>query len=500
MPRLLTASLVAVFALFVLFGLGLAQWQYLGDPPLLNYAAWLMVEKGAMPYRDFFETSMPGTFIVHGAVVALGLDANVPFIALGLALYAGLSLAGARILSRADIPSGLIFALLYMAVMLSFGAEALFQRELIGTAAVAAAIVIGLRGPHMIALGILFGLAALIKPQLAFTAPIVALATCGLHRAPLLRSIAASLLGFAAPLVATGLWLWTNDALPQFMALVQDYLPLHIQQTTYHVFLEPTDRMKYLGKEAARFGGFWVLVAGPALLTLLQWIKRAEVSRTQHIILGMLTVIAAAYSLIPILAGQFWNYHYFPFIFFAALCACACLLFSSAQFSTSIRTIAVLGAFGVPLIQTALLFDPQLVAKNNRDMKVIAKMETALDRWLPEGGRVQPIDWTKGAIHAMLRAQADLATPFFYDYHFHHHQGSETIAGLRARFLTDLSRAAPEVILVVPTRPMMKGLDVNNDWPALERYISENYRIVESAEDHVVHLRNDLEPVAAIKP
>ena len=35
----------------------------------------------------------------------------------------------------------------------------------------------------------------------------------------------------------------------------------------------------------------------------------------------------------------------------------------------------------------------------------VTRMEAALERWLPDGGKVQPIDWTSGVVHAMLRQQ-----------------------------------------------------------------------------------------------
>lgn len=40
-------------------------WRMEHDTPLLYYAAFMMDKHGLIPYRDIFETSMPGTFAFH---------------------------------------------------------------------------------------------------------------------------------------------------------------------------------------------------------------------------------------------------------------------------------------------------------------------------------------------------------------------------------------------------------------------------------------------------
>lgn len=451
-----------------------------------------MVEQGAMPYRDFFETSMPGTFLTHAAIVGLGLTDNLSFIALGIGILAILGAMGAGILEKAGHQWGIGFALSYMMVMLILGPGALMQREVIGTFIVASAVLLALRQPQFFLVGMLFGAAALLKPQLALIAPIVIIASVLLHGRNAIRGIAFSLIGFAVPIAATGLWLWSNDALTPFLFVLNEYLPLHIQQTTYHVFLLPADRLKYLLNEAILFGGFWVLVFAPALLALLAFTQAKLLSRNQRIILGALVLISALYSLMPILAGQFWNYHYFPFIFFAILSASACMIFSRPGFPKWVRNIAVVGAFGIPATQGFLDFDSRMVEKVQRDTKIVTGMEIAIQKWCPPGCTMQPIDWTKGAISAMLHTQTPLATRFLYDYHFRHHISRPEIQSIRAEFMASLSEAYPEMILEVPTRPRAKGHDISYDWPELDQFIRENYKVMETQEHHVVYLKNGL--------
>ncbi len=480
---------LAIFILFVLFALGLPRWEYLGDPPLLNYAGWLMVEQGAMPYRDFFETSMPGTFMVHAAIVALGLTENTVFIALGVSLLFTLGLIGASVLHIIGHRVGLAFALSYVTIMLILGPGALMQRELIGTFIVAVAVLLALRHPHMSVVGMLFGMAALLKPQLALIAPIVVIAAILLHRQNPIKGIAFSLVGFALPLVMTGIWLWSNDALTPFLFLLNEYLPLHIQQTTYHVFLEPVDRFKYTLRQSILFGGFWVLVAAPVLLAVLQFTQAHKLMRSQHIVFAALILITGIYGVMPALAGQFWNYHYFPFIFFAVLCASSLLIFRRSDFPRWVRNLALAGALGIPVIQGGMHFDAKMVQKVERDAKIVADMAYSIRKWCPTGCTIQPIDWTKGAISAMLQTESPLATRFLYDYHFRHHVSRPEIQLIRADFMASLIESAPEMILEVPTRPRAKGFDVSYDWPELDRFISENYAIVETQDNHIIHIK-----------
>jgi len=48
------------------------------------------------------------------------------------------------------------------------------------------------------------------------------------------------------------------------------------------------------------------------------------------------------------------------------------------------------------------------------------------------------------------------------------------------------------MILEVPTRPRAKGHDISYDWPELDQFIRENYKVMETQEHHVVYLKNGL--------
>jgi hypothetical protein len=89
---------------------------------------------------------------------------------------------------------------------------------------------------------------------------------------------------------------------------------------------------------------------------------------------------------------------------------------------------------------------------------------------------VQPLDWTGGAVHAMLMAEARPATPYIYDFHFCHHVSSDYIQALRADFLGRLGADPPRYIIQVETmRPWVSGDDTERRFRALDAFIASNY-------------------------
>jgi len=264
------SALVALWAYALIRPARLWTWEYYHDTPLLNYAAVLMHDFGRVPYRDIFETTMPGTFLFHYIIVGLGLETQTAFVTLGLIAMFALAAAGTYTLWRITPKGALLFAPFYLMVMLQFGPTALFQREILGLLAITPALIL-------------------------------------------------------APLLITFLWLWSYDALEPFLFILTQYTPLYIQLTQLHAFLTPEDRMQYLKDLWPTFAGFWILLPGPLMLAMLTFATRARMARDHLILLATFSAMTAIYGLLPILSGQFWDYHYFPFIFFAILSSSALL-------------------------------------------------------------------------------------------------------------------------------------------------------------------------------
>jgi len=495
------SALVALWAYALIRPARLWTWEYYHDTPLLNYAAVLMHDFGRVPYRDIFETTMPGTFLFHYIIVGLGLETQTAFVTLGLIAMFALAAAGTYTLWRITPKGALLFAPFYLMVMLQFGPTALFQREILGLLAITPALILATRPspsylPAQALIGLLFGMACTIKPQFAAGAPVAVLCLAGLTQGPFLKTalagIITALTGFAIPLLITFLWLWSYDALEPFLFILTQYTPLYIQLTQLHAFLTPEDRMQYLKDLWPTFAGFWILLPGPLMLAMLTFATRARMARDHLILLATFSAMTAIYGLLPILSGQFWDYHYFPFIFFA-------ILSSSALLGVALTSSHPIKMAGLAMVALSLFLSLNPVA--NLEIRradaitrvALAKeMEAALHEWLPKDGRVQPVDWAAGALHAMMRARVPIATRFFYDFHFAHHKSHPVTAALRTEFLAALTTDPPELLLVAHRGKKIHGQDVSYAFPAFEAFRDTRYTRVQNTPQFSIYLRGDL--------
>lgn len=502
-------ALAAFWAFAIIHPANLWSWEYYHDTPLLNYAGVLMHDFGKIPYRDIFETTMPGTFLFHYIIVMLGLETQTAFVTLGVLAIFALAGTGSLILWKIDRRAALVFAPFYLMIMLQLGPSALFQREILGLLAMSSALIIATRTGGLPYLwrqglvGLLFGIACTIKPQFALGAPAAVLCLAALtwdedSTRPILRSlmsgILASVAGFALPVLVTFWWLWSYGALDDFWSILTQYMPLYIEQTGSHEYVTPEMRRQYVLMFWVKFGGFSTLLPGALMLAFLTLRLRKQIKRAKQIRFYTFAALTGIYALVPILSGQFWTYHYFPFIFFAALSASALLSIVRAPFANQTTKLVCLALLAFTLASNVFAVQHlEWQQKNEKSRIALAKdMETSLRKWVPEGGRVQPVDWTEGALHAMMRARIPIATRFFYEFHFAHHVSRDINATLRTEFMDSLNANPPEVILVAHSRASVSGLDVSYDFPEFDAFRDGQYKRVEQDKRYAVYLRRDL--------
>src|SRR5262245_27919401 len=162
--------------------------------------------------------------------------------------------------------------------------------------------------------------------------------------------------------------------------------------------------------------------------------------------------LLAAYAVYPTLSGQFWSYHWLPFGFVLACVAATCFADGVSAAPAALEIAAPLAFLVVTLsggLRFPASFREQLAGApappplGGRVDEIAAYLKHSLE----PGDTVQPLDWTGGAVHAMLRARARLATSFIYDFHFYHHLEEPYIQSLRRRFLAELDRAHPRFVI-----------------------------------------------------
>jgi len=237
------ASVLGFLTLLFLSELALSLgWRMVHDTPLLHYVAFLMDKHGYTPYKDVFETSMFGTFLFH---LAIGKTLGYSDLAfrivdvIFLLVVSGVTWFLMRPLGKvAALASLLLFGLLY----LSYGPIMTLQRDYIGILPIALALLIVTRNSasdnrKVFFVGILFGIASSIKPQLAIGLPALIIfisfnESAGLRKDTgsfLRHLLKVTLLACSGLLLIISIlitWLWSKGGLPSFWEMFSSYLYL----------------------------------------------------------------------------------------------------------------------------------------------------------------------------------------------------------------------------------------------------------------------------------
>jgi 4-amino-4-deoxy-L-arabinose transferase-like glycosyltransferase len=521
-------TLLALFAaLLLLKAYSTLDWRMEHDTPILHYAAFLMDKHGLVPYRDIFETSMPGTFAFHYLIGKLFGYGDVPFRYVDLTLLSILLVATYVFMRRFGRLVASWAAILFGLVYLSAGQTMSLQKDYVGIIPIALALLCipaKTDGPVRLArfalVGLLFGLSVLIKPQLGIALPIV-FGTLLVFRWHSQRKSTRDFLKCAAvtgaallvPVGITLVWLAANAALVPFINIMFNYLPLYNSMTGSHETISELAFVVYLIEKTFTFGGLGVLLLS-SLFAYYHVVTHAGEDRATTISLTGLCLCTLAYAVYPTLAGKFWPYHYVPLAFFCSI-SVGLLLYAGPQPPTSRwmrrmkETLLLLALVIVVAVQLSL---PQYVDSLASDLRSgseahapkggrVDEIAGWLQGRLQPGDSVQPLDWTGGSIHGMLLAEAQLATPFMADYVFYHHVSSACVQGLRQTFMSQLRTASPRFIIEVLTnKPWVSGIDTTREFPELRQFLDDDYAVAYEGDGYLIHERMNAAPSQEARP
>lgn len=511
--------LLALMGACALMALGSWSWRVNHDFALLSYTGYLIDRHGAVPYRDIFETSMPGTFVFHALLERLMGHSDTAFRVTNLLVLAGLNMITCRVLAPCGLRVCLWAITLFDVIYLSLGQQVALQRDYLGVIPVAAALAWLPRSASdtsrlrdVAAVGFLMGLASTFKPHLAIAWPLFLwLQVASRTRTSLWREGlscgAMSLAMLLLPWVVALWWLWTHGALQDFGEVLFDYLPLHNAFNGEHVVMTSRERLAYLFVEGCRLGGcgatFFV-----GLLACAHAYQRNSTSRQLKPLVICVAGCILAYAVYPVIAGKFWAYHYLPLVYFISL-GMALVFMSDTMQAHDPEGGLVLARIATVLI-TALAVTLQsiLPASLNRAALDIQSMRQGHERHAPADGRadeiaqflranlrpgdtVQPLDWTGGVILGLLLAEVPLATRYMYDYHFYHHVSSAQNQKMRADFLHRLDAAKPRFVIEVPgkEKPWVSGADTSDSFEALRAWLVKDYRVRVQRHGYVIYER-----------
>jgi hypothetical protein len=488
--------LLALLAAYLVVQAGYStRWQIAHDEAPLLYEAFLMRADGLVPYRDLFDFQMPGSFIAYFLLGSLsGFDAFRLRLLDLLILVTILTITYFAI-KRFGKTSALAAALLFGLKYLQGGPSMSLQREYLLLLFIAPAVYISMRDEltlkHRLTLGVLFGLSALIKPHAAIgLIPILLFDISDLVqrlKRTLLDSAKTSILpaaaGFLIPVLAVFAWLGFTGALAPFLDIATNYWGLYSQINGQMVITSGAERLSHLLTQTLHLGGHALWFIPAAIGIYFNQNKKTY----------LLASLALSYALYPAFSGQFFTYHYIPFIYFIILLASLSLSTFDLRPSTLNRTLLVT----CYLLLITLLLPSQTFLRQiqNKPLSTSTDRATEISRFLKKhlnlGDTVQPLDWTGGSLLAMLETRAHIATPYVFDFYFYHHVSTPYIQSLRANFMNDLQSASPRFIIEVTSmdKPWVSGLDTSREFPELRAYLEENYFVTIDKDDYVIYER-----------
>ena len=438
------------------------DWPLVGDATILHFIA-AQIKMGAVPYRDIADVNMPFTYGIHAAIVTMGGMSDLAWRTFDVSATAVLS----ALILMLVAPAGgavAILALLGVLIMhLLLGPFAAGQRDfsmsipMLATAWVSAKVAEDdkHRSLYLLLAGAFAFTAASIKPTGLLLLLLPPLAATLHWRDGIWIAVGAAgmTLLVAATLAALG-------ALGAFVAMLRELLPLY-------------------GQMGAR--------PLPGILEALQWTApitglalaaalsiAAPKSPRERVMMGL-----TAFGLIHLLVQQKgWSYHIYPLGI-----GLACWGAWGLAGLTVWRALACL----IVMASTLAWLVPASMSRteNYAALRAAAAMQSALERHLPRGARVQVLDADNGAFLAMARAGMRQATPHIQWF-------SLLLAkeSVRLDFLAALQADPPAGILLTNAQwPKLSGFEAADDWPAFAELLASRYELTATGDEDFIAWR-----------
>jgi hypothetical protein len=447
------------------------------EAAVLHYLAWMIDERGAVPYRDVFETAFPGSLLFHvgiGHFLGYGDDA---FRLADIGWLTILLWITWRIMRRVDSTIAWITALGFGSLYFKSGAAMTLQRDYVGVLPVALALLVVLQNQWRIntraaLLGVCYGVAASMKPHLVIGAPVMLwlLFTSKEQQSFDGKKFIATMLfcagGFAVGFGIPVMWLWYRGSLPAFIDMLLYYMPLYIDLDGF-VNTHDSWQQQFQGYVEVFFAftlGWMLLLA----LAIWQGHVSTRHKNEQRKLYVALMLLVAGYVIYPFPANKFYHYHWMPFRYFAILLS-GFLLLPALGKSGELLPKRLLCGLAYMLLVWQVAFPPPGELKENIESWIAKGYEKNrsvgdyigqfLIEHAREGELVQPLDTGGQALRGMLQGKVVMATPYSTYQDLFHHFDDPFIINMRNKFLQDLTNNSPRYIIDTYTTPDMLCAD-----------------------------------------
>lgn len=493
-PRIVLAIAVVVLACACLAGFASLAWRPAHDAPLILYPTHLVWVGERTPYKELFDFNFPGTYFLYGFIGEVTRLQPVGLQLLDLGLLIGGGFITASLWPKEMRLEGLTgygaFACLYFDWYSEFG----LQREFFCTLLTAGACLVAINRKSVVWIGVLAGCSCLIKPTTIVVFLWIVAWVCIQEQTWIRRGRLSALwlCGFSMPVVMAIAWLAGIGSLGDFLSIARNYTPLYAGLDGTHRALVGSERMAYdLRQMLLPMGEIkWV---GLALIVSLACVwsqldTAPGLKRTVTLVFGVCLV----YFVYPALSGQFWRYHYLPFLAFSISLLAVGLIGIARNNTRWIESLIPAG------LTTGLFLYFAFGAKSAvgrrgelPTQRVSDQVGAYLTSQLKPQDTVQPLDWTGGMVGGMLQAHARLATSFIYDFQFYHNVSNPYIMGLRTRFMAELTASRPKFILerLGEEKPWPSGPDTTRDFPELRHFLIDNYLVSSKSPEFNIWIR-----------
>ena len=507
-------ALALVSVILLILGILSLRWHMVHDSPIMLYASFLMNSFDYIPYRDFFDMNMPGIHLFDSVFIRLFGLSNLGY-RIGDLLYLAAIMAATRIWMGSFGKNTAWFgAVVFGIAYLMKGPTMSFQREFIILLPISMALCISTISIKIndilkyTLLGFFFGIAATIKPHAIIGLPLVTIflllenhhktASKSRRLTFFIKNISYVLLGLLIPFAACLIYLQSNNALSPFLDIVKNYWPLYNNMTGYYKTIEGLEKTLYLMSSYLNFGDLTLwFIPCTAAFYITYYVTGFDAGKKRKILL--LAGLAFIYSIYPIFAGKFWPYHWLIMMYFLILLGSLCLISGNGTKPQSKRLFPIILflIILIPALRPSDNFMHNIISYSSSEenigfMENIMATEIAdyMNKHLQDGDLAQPLDWTGGAIHAMLISKAKIATPFIYDFHFYHHLSNPYILNLRREFISHLRKSNPKYIIqIFANRPWPYGKDTDSNFDNLIDYINSSYSPAVERREYIIYVR-----------
>lgn len=487
--------------LLVLIAVYSLEWRAGYDPAWMLYDGRLIDQHHLVPYRDFHEINLPGSlylYLLIGRVIGFTNERLLRVIdlaclgVLGLATWFWLRPLGHRVACGAAV----LFGIAYLASDITVN----IQRDYFIILPLVCAAAIAVRLSHWslvtrgLLIGVLGGLAATIKPH----ALIGWLAILGFmyfdmqHEqqprrfiAPIVKLGFSSLVGLLIPIGLMVLYLASSGSLSDFINIETQYVPLYSHVSRTLVIIDFPERIGYMLRSYVGFDGlgWWFIPAGIGVVSALHITDQGH---SQHRQVWLMVGLAVCYSLYPAVSGQFFNYHWLPFMYFLMALSALSLNGLPASVPSMLRWLPSLALIGglvlppSPVPDTLVRLDSYYIQKQPippTDGGVADELATYLLMHRQPEDRVQVLGSSGTPLHGLLLADALPATYFLLDLPLHHDLSQPTIQKYQQVFMSQLEHSPPRFVVDMYQRLFFIGPDSSVDLPEFSQWLAKNYQL-----------------------